>query len=144
MRKRQNMSYKYYLQPTIPKCLQCGDPILPDSGRQDRKFCCQECKNRWHNANRAYVNKRYHTKVSQILENNNRILRHLLTMGVTSIDKRTLRELCFNFEYSTSYYKLGHRQHYACFEIQYDLTPSKIINIESVLPSELDDRTGQV
>ena len=127
------MSHKYDNSTTVPRCLQCGTPIVAMTGRQDRKFCCQDCKNRWHNSHRAVARRRYHDTVSRILENNNTILRHLLTMGVTSIDRVTMKALSFNFEYSTSYCKLGRRQHYTCFEIHYDLTPSRIINIESVL-----------
>lgn len=137
MRKKDlPMSHKYDTESKVSHCLQCGTAILPMTGRQDRKFCCQDCKNRWHNESRKYARRRYHDRVSRILENNNSILRHLLTMGVTSVDRRTMVELCFNFEYSTSYCKLGRRQHYTCFEIHYDLTPSRIINIESTLDGE--------
>lgn len=132
-KNRRQMSLKYDTSTDIAHCLQCGSPIIPMTGRQDRKFCCQDCKNRWHNIHRTTARRRYHDRVSRILENNNTILRHLLTMGITSIDRRTLRELSFNFEFATSYCKLGRRQHYTCFEIHYDLTPSRLINLESAL-----------
>ena len=124
------------MDDTFERCLYCGKQILPNLGRPDRKFCCQDCKNKYHNAGRRQVARRYHDRVSRILESNNLILRHLLTMGVHSIDRGTLVALRFNFEYATSYCKLGHRQHYTCYEIHYDLTPSRVINIENILDDE--------
>lgn len=133
---RQNrcpMSLKYDTSLEVLHCLQCGAPMIPMTGRQDRKFCCQDCKNRWHNTHRNAARSKYHQRVSRILENNNAILRHLLSLGVTSLDRPTLRDLSFNFEYATSYCKLGRRHHYTCYEIHYDLTPSRLINLESAI-----------
>jgi len=36
------------------RCIQCGNEIV--SGRPDRKFCCDKCKNVWQNV--APINKR--------------------------------------------------------------------------------------
>lgn len=127
------MSHRYNIDVEVMRCLNCGSPIVPMTGRQDRKFCCQDCKNRWHNTHRQFVRSAYHNRICRILENNNNILRHLLTLGITSVDRETLRNMSFNFEYSTSYSKLGRRHHFTCFEIHYDLTPSKLINLESAV-----------
>ena len=132
-------SIKYNTELQVPHCLQCGAAIIPMTGRQDRKFCCQDCKNRWHNTHKNITRARYHQRVSRILENNNAILRHLLSLGVTSLDKSTLRDLSFNFEYATSYSKLGRRHHYTCYEIHYDLTPSRLINLESAIEEFLSN-----
>lgn len=133
------MSQKYNLEEKLPHCLYCGAPITSATGRPDRKFCSQECKNAFHNANRKVTTRHYHDRVYRILENNYAILKHLLAMGVNSIDRRTLRELHFNQEYTTSYTKIGHRHHYTCFEIHYDITPTRAIHIENIL----DNQPGQ-
>ena len=52
---------------------------------------------------------------------------------MTAVDRPTLKGLSFNFEYATSYCKLGRRHHYTCFELHYDLTPSRLINLESAI-----------
>lgn len=138
-RKKERMSPKYKTNDGIPRCLNCGAPITSATGRPDRKFCCRDCKNAFHNANRKITVQHYHDRVFRLLENNYGILKHLLAMGVTSIDRRTLRELNFNHEFSTSYCKLGRRHHYTCFEIHYDITPTRAINIENIL----DNQPGQ-
>ena len=136
---RQNsrrMSQKYQMEDRVPRCLFCGEPI--PLGRPDRKFCSLECKNAFHNSHRKVSTNHYHDRVVRILENNYYILKHLLAMGITSIDRRTLRELHFNQEYTTSYSKIGHRHHYTCFEIHYDITPTRAINIENILENQLE------
>ena len=52
-----------------PSCLECGDRI--EYGRQDKKFCCEECKNRYHNrqARRSRV---FRLRVMSALEKNYR------------------------------------------------------------------------
>lgn len=130
------MSPKYKLEDNVPRCLYCGEVLSISSGRPDRKFCSIECKNGYHNSIRKVSTRHYHDRICRMLENNFSILKHLLAMGVTSIDRRTLRELHFNHELSTSYSKIGHRNHYTCFEIHYDLTPTRVINIENILDQE--------
>lgn len=122
-------SLKYDTSSGLVRCLYCGEPIKQAGGRPDRKFCSTSCKNNYHNANRHLESRRYHDRITRILESNYYILNRLVKLGVSSIDRYTLNELEFNFQFSTSYCKLGHRQHYACFEIEYDLTPTRVINI---------------
>lgn len=132
------MSPKYRLEEKLPRCLNCGEVISLGEGRPDRKFCSNECKNAFHNANRKISRQHYHDRIYRVLEANCAILKHLLAMGVTSIDRRTLRELHFNQEFTTSYSKIGHRCHYTCFEMHYDLTPTRVINIENILDMQLE------
>lgn len=127
------MTPKYIIDNDMRRCRQCGQVMAVDTGRPDRKFCCQECKNAWHNANRVVSIRHYHDRISRVLESNYMILKHLQVMGVTSMDLRTLKELRFNTDYCTSFTKLAHRHHYTCFEIHYDLTATRILNIENIL-----------
>ncbi len=87
------------------KCLECGKEI---HGRIDKKFCSIECKNRY----------------------NYEILNSLLREDNTSAEISDLIDLGFNPSYVTGHYK-GRKAHdeYKCFDIKYDQTPSRIINI---------------
>lgn len=132
---RMNMIYRMPQEKCF--CLQCGQPIELGSGRQDRKFCSVACKNKYHNAGRQMLSRHYKNKVIRILDNNNFILRRLLSMGVTSLDVNTLRQMQFNFDFSSSYHKIGRRQLYTCFDVQYELTPTRIMNIRDLLERDV-------
>ena len=41
------MEYPMKTPRSTPRCLECGDKI--SYGRSDKKFCCEDCKNRHHN-----------------------------------------------------------------------------------------------
>ena len=110
-------------------CLECGDPIY--YGRADRKFCCDVCKNSWHNRKKRMSWERYKQKTVQILEKNHEILSRLLSIQMTSIDKVDLVQMGYNFNYVTSYQKICHRDRYCCFDIRYDATDRRIFHIES-------------
>ncbi|MBO4340259.1 MAG: hypothetical protein J5835_02370 [Bacteroidales bacterium] len=127
------MAVKYVIEENRQFCLQCGSPIEPDSGRQDRKFCSVACKNKYHNAGRQMVSRRYRQRVMRILDNNYFILRRLLSMGVKALDVTTMKQMQFNFEFSTSYNKIGRRQLYTCYDVQYELTPSRVVNIRDLM-----------
>lgn len=112
---------------TINYCLQCGDIIL--YGRPDRKFCSNACKNRYNNIRRTPARERAVMRILRILNRNRDILMKLLRVDIHSVDLPTLNHLGFDIRYSTSYQKVGHRQVYTCFDIQYELTPTRIRNI---------------
>ena len=119
--------------------MNCGQPLEPGTGRQDRKYCSAACKNTYHNAKPKMSSRRYRDKIQRMLDNNYFILRRLLSMGVTSMDVVTMKELHFNFDICTSYRKYGGRNHYCCYEMQYDLTPSRVVNIRNVLERAKND-----
>ena len=115
----------------INHCLACGDIIEYGLGRQDRKFCSPGCKNRYHNKRRAQSWERYQQKIQKTLEDNHKILSKLLQLGLTSIDLVSLGRLGYNFNYVTSYHKIGRRSLYSCYDITYEATPSRILHLES-------------
>jgi len=140
VRKRAMKSTLEHLSYT--QCLECGDIIEYGSGRLDRKFCSPGCKNRYHNRKKAVSWHRYQEKVGKILENNHEILEHLVNMGVTSIERRSLKQLGYNYDYVTSYHKIGIRNTYSCYDITYEATPSRILHITSLL-KDRDDTTEE-
>lgn len=110
------------------RCAQCGTLIGP--GRTGRKFCSAACKNRWHNQHRLPDKDREAKRVIRILSNNRTLLLRLLNMGVRNIDRLTLMNLGYNLNYFTSVHKAGNRLVYACLDVKYELSPTRMKKIE--------------
>lgn len=116
------------------RCLECGD-IIPYGCRQDRKFCDDLCKNRWHN--RQIVNsKAYRAKVNQKIDRNYRILKALLSAGIKSIGINEVKDMGFVAEYMTAHWIEGHRCYCMCYDIRYVILPSRIFRIEMINTSK--------
>lgn len=110
-------------------CLECGEPLV--YGRTDRKFCCDKCKNRYHNR-RIRNSRNMKLRVWNALEKNHGILESLIKMDVDAIKLPDLSSLGFNMEYSTSFHKVGRHSQFRCFDILYYMTDSKIFGIRKV------------
>ena len=65
----------------------------------------------------------------RVLSRNHIILEKLLRLGILNIDRLTLLELGYRMDYVTSYRKSGVHHQYTCFDIRYELTPTRIKNI---------------
>ena len=113
------------------RCLECGDEIV--YGRLDKKFCCKECKNRWHNR-QARNSRIFRMKVMNSLEKNYRILSGLIRDGVTDMDVSTLSQMGFNFTNVTACRKVRKHTEMWCFDIRFILTESSVKSISRVLP----------
>lgn len=118
------------------RCIQCGNEIV--SGRPDRKFCCEKCKNRYHNRQRYPLRQGLETAVLRVLDKNHAILDRLYKMGVTSIDLITLSNLEFDPHFVTSYRRAGRRQVFAVFDMQYELTSARLKNLQCLSEKEED------
>lgn len=98
------------------KCLDCDNPI---SGRKDKKFCSDYCRNNYHNklneSNNAYVR-----RVNAILRKNRRILEMLNPSGKAKINAMKLAEEGFNFHFYTNTYetKSGNK-YFFCYDQGY-------------------------
>ena len=113
-------------------CLECGDEI--HYGRPDRKFCCENCKNAYHNR-KARNSRITRLKVMHALDKNHGILEKLLKLGIDSIDLLELKHLGFDMSYSTSYRRVRCHDEYCCFDIRYIMTPTKICAVSKVQSS---------
>ena len=104
------------------------------------KFCSAACKNRWHNRKKNQHRGVVEQRVLRILERNHSILDKLERLGVRSVDRLTLVGLGYNPEYVTSYRKSGIHHQYACFDIHYEQTPTRIKKIvRTTIRSSADD-----
>lgn len=119
----------YKMNRNIPVCLECGDKIR--YGRTDKKFCCDECRNKHHNriASRGRV---YRRRVLATLDRNYSILNSLLNSGITSIDITEVLTMGFIVNAMTSYVNTRHHQVHCCFDIKYIITPTKITSISKL------------
>ncbi|MCI1640640.1 MAG: hypothetical protein LKI42_05135 [Bacteroidales bacterium] len=108
------------------RCLECGNII--NYGRNDKKFCCEKCKNRYnyklHRRQQAVKN-----KIIGSLLKNYTILESILRQGMDSVDFNDLVQMGFNPEFSTSYHRVGKHDEFRCFDIKYFRFPSRISNI---------------
>ena len=132
------MAYKIEDMGHPVRCLNCGREI--PIGRPDKKFCSTDCKNRWHNRKKKQHRGVVEQRVLRILERNHSILDKLERLGIHSVDHYTLIGLGYNLEYVTSYRKSGVHHQYACFDIHYEQTPTRIKKIvRTTIKSSADE-----
>lgn len=83
------------------QCPVCGDPI---TGRVDKRFCSDQCRN-------SFNNKRYSTqnelvqRINRVLRKNYSILLELNTTGKTKVSRTKLLQMGFDFTHFTGTYQ---------------------------------------
>lgn len=82
----------------MKNCLECGDAF---SGREDKKFCCDGCRNSFNNRNNKDVNNLMRN-VNNKLRKNYRILVELNIKNKTKVQKNKLIESGFDFNFYTT------------------------------------------
>lgn len=122
------MEYKLEEKEDLSRCLQCGN-VIEYGGRPDRKFCSQGCKNRYNNYRRYHRRDVSERNILGVLDRNHLVLERLIGMKVKRLDRVTLAYMGFDPGYSTSYCRIGRRNIYTCFNIRYELTPTRIRDI---------------
>ncbi len=137
------MGYKTSQDPDFGYCLECGDIIEYGHGRPDRKFCSSSCKNRYHNKRKPLSWRAYQHKVLRTLDDNHDILERLLAIGVTSLDRMSLGQLGFDFNYVTSFHKMGQRSVYSVYDLSYEATPSRIQHLTRLRSMTEEEPEGE-
>lgn len=113
----------------ISVCLECGDKIR--YGRTDKKFCCDNCRVKYNNEH-AKAGRAYRRRVLGILSKNYDILEDMLRSDVTSVDLVELVNMGFVPGMVTSYHKVCRHDEYACFDIKYIMTSSRVYGIKKI------------
>ena len=86
---------------TLPSCLQCGKELK--SGRVDKKFCNEGCRNAYHNAQKIADNAEIR-KINQALKGNRKILKKILgDKSSEMVTHEALLKKGFEFGYHTHY-----------------------------------------
>ncbi|MBR5562868.1 MAG: hypothetical protein IKW11_01415 [Bacteroidales bacterium] len=124
----QRMEYKI-ANRKIPVCLECGDKIR--YGRTDKKFCCDECRMKYHHE-QVKSSKTYKRRILSMLSRNYDILENLIRSGVESVDLLELEGLGFIPGVVTSYLKVNKHDEYTCFDIKYIMTPTRVTGIKKI------------
>lgn len=94
-------------------CFECGEPL---SGRTDKKFCSDACRNSFHNRNKR-EEKQLVKNINNTLRKNRRILIELKSSGHTKVSRNLLVEKGFNFYYFTNMYQTPDGSiYYFCYE----------------------------
>ena len=123
------MDYAKRTAKGTPRCLECGDKI--SYGRTDKKFCCDECKNR-HHYHKSRSGRHVKRKTMSVLENNYEILEEIVKNDVDTVLLSDVLVMGFNPAYLTSITRGKHHDVYACFDITYIMTPSKLCSISKI------------
>ena len=135
------MEYKKW-ERRMPVCLECGDKIR--YGRKDKKFCCDDCRNRHYNA-KLKQGRTYRRKVLALLDRNYELLDDILKSGRDSADFTCLMTLGFNPDAVTFCHHSRRHDIYGCFDITYKMSEWRIYSISKIqnvsLPLQADDET---
>lgn len=123
------MEYSKTVERRISVCLECGHKIK--YGRSDKKFCCDTCRSKYNNS-QVRAARAYKRRVMRALEGNYDILDRLHGSGITSMDLFELVNLGFVLDMVTSHRKVRHHDEYACFDIKYIMTPTRISGITKI------------
>jgi hypothetical protein len=114
----------------MPVCLECGDKIK--YGRSDKKFCCEDCKNR-HNNKMAKFSRANRRKVMAMLTRNYAILEQLIRSGIKSAEITDLISEGFVPDCVTGFHKNRFQSdEFSCFDIKYKMTDSRVYSISKI------------
>ncbi len=98
------------------ECANCGIKI---TGRSDKKFCSEQCRNEFNNQLNKDVNN-YVRNINNILRKNRRILADMNPEGKTKVHKDKMLANGFDFSYYTNTYTTkADSTYYFCYEQGY-------------------------
>lgn len=112
---------------TAKYCLECGTPLSYGS-RDGKKFCCDKCKNGFHNRKRGFSYS-YRLRSIHDLDRNYSILNRLLKLNLDSMDLSHMIILGFRPECVSSCMVGNRRIIYSCYDIQYRISETRVWNI---------------
>ncbi|NNC83429.1 MAG: DUF2116 family Zn-ribbon domain-containing protein [Flavobacteriales bacterium] len=109
-------------------CQECGTSI---HGREDKKFCSEQCKNTWNNRRNRAANAAIR-RTNAILRKNRRILLDMNPTGKKKVKREDLIRAGFDFNYFTEVYQTKKEQEYRyCYDQGYlEISPGWYILVE--------------
>jgi len=94
------------------KCVQCGKQL---TGRIDKKFCGDYCRNTFNNQNKR-ADEKYIQEVNRIIRKNRKILKSLCPIGKATVRKEVLDTMAYDYRYFSTIYKSGKQVYYVCYD----------------------------
>lgn len=82
-------------KPETKKCLHCAKPI---TGRLDKKYCNDYCRNSYNNQTKRAGDKQIQ-EVNSIIRKNRRILKTLCPAGKATVSKELLDSMEYNYRF---------------------------------------------
>ena len=113
----------------VSRCLQCGEEIT--YGREGKKFCSEECKNRFHNK-QTNSSRAFRSRIHGALEKNYKALSAFITQGRDSVELLDAENIGFNPSFVTSFHKERSRIELGCYDIRYKMSENKIYAIHKI------------
>ncbi len=111
------------------RCLQCGEEI--SYGRSDKKFCCEACKNRYHNRKMNAL-RAFRSRVTGKLEKNHEVLEAILCSGQDGMELMQAESLGFSPSFVTSFKKVRSKIELGCYDILYRMSEDKISSVHKI------------
>lgn len=96
-------------------CLSCQKDLV---GRSDKKFCDDQCRSTYHNANRP-IHEIAIQKTNSELRRNRSLLAHFSPSGKTTVKKEILEKSGYSFEVFTHMYTFKTGTYYFCYDYGY-------------------------
>ena len=125
---KKGMAYKIDVD-TVARCLECGDVIK--FGRPDKKFCCESCKNRYHNRLEK-TSRSYRVKVRSTLVRNYEVLNDLVKLGISRMSLFELRAMGYDPQFVTAAIPVGRRTEFMCYDIRFRQTDIQLSHITKI------------
>ena len=116
------------IEITAAHCLNCDHPFY---GREDKKFCSQECKNHYNNSLRRQKTQKKQSTISA-LDKNYELLESLSNADIKSARLIELDALGFKKNYCTFNILINRQRLFRCYDIEYQLSDTKVYNIKKI------------
>lgn len=120
--------------PGPPCCYFCGEKVF---GRSDKKFCDDNCRNRFHaqaQRKRQWTEPNFIGKINRALMRNRKILAQSIPRGKKNVVLRrtTLEEKGFEFGYYTNILQTQSGAYHYCYEFGWlAIAPNRILVVRT-------------
>ena len=124
-------------------CIECGETM---SGRADKKFCSDVCRNSYNNKVNSDANN-YMRNINHVLRKNRRTLSELCIAEKITVPVEKLTANGFLFSYYTHSYRTRKGDtYYFCYEYGYIRHQSDMVTIVVRRPKndQVDDGSGEL
>lgn len=109
-------------------CLTCKTPMR---GREDKKYCSDQCRATANNHNRKATEKEI-IFTNKVLRKNRKILKTLCPVGKSTVRRTVLESMGYNFSiFSSLYYPNSSNLYYFCYD--YGFSPIVQKGVERAL-----------